>query len=98
MNSASEHDVQLQRVDHSGLRKAEAGRCDPKALLADELVIEPITEVVNRRSESDRRERSERRRSAKGLFEFRARREKISEDRRREERRTFGKFKLAFWR
>ena len=55
------------------------------------------SEEDNRRSESDRRE-EDRRRSAKGLFELRARRDRIVEDRRQLERRSTSRFRLAFWR
>lgn len=60
-------------------------------------VQEPDTgpEEDNRRS-SERRG-DDRRRSAKGLFELRARRDRIVEDRRRNERRAT-RFRLAFWR
>lgn len=50
-----------------------------------------------RRSEGDRRA-EDRRRSAKGLFEMRARRDRIVEDRRQKNRRGGSRFKLAFWR
>jgi hypothetical protein len=51
----------------------------------------------NRRTESDRRAQ-DRRRSAKGLFELRARRDRIVADRRGTERRTVSRWRLAFWR
>ena len=51
----------------------------------------------NRRRDSDRRA-EDRRRSAKGLFELRARRDRVVEDRRQLERRAMGRFRLAFWR
>ncbi len=50
----------------------------------------------NRRS-SERRQPAERRRSARGLFELRARRDRIVEDRRQTERRA-SPWRLAFWR
>lgn len=51
----------------------------------------------NRRSESDRRA-EDRRRSAQGLFELRARRDRVVEDRRRIDRRDGPRWRLAFWR
>jgi hypothetical protein len=51
----------------------------------------------NRRGDGDRRA-EDRRRSAKGLFELRARRDRVVEDRRQLERRSAGRFRLAFWR
>ena len=50
----------------------------------------------NRRA-SERRMPKERRRSARGLFELRARRDRIVEDRRQADRRGTG-WRLAFWR
>ncbi len=56
------------------------------------------SEDKNRRSEGDRRA-EDRRRSAKGLFEVRARRDRIVEDRRQLKRRFESRFfRLAFWR
>ena len=52
----------------------------------------------DRRAEEDRRRPRERRRSAKGLFELRARRDRVVEDRRQADRRSGPRFKLAFWR
>ena len=54
----------------------------------------------SRRSGNDRRASDERRRSAKGLFELRARREGMTSDRRQGERRgaPAGRSWLAFWR
>ena len=57
-----------------------------------------MTETENRRSEQDRRNSQDRRRSAKGLFELRARRDRVASDRRQTERRTEPKFRFAFWR
>jgi hypothetical protein len=54
-------------------------------------------EADNRRADGDRRA-EDRRRSAKGLFELRARRDRIVEDRRQLKRRTPNRFRLAFWR
>ena len=59
-------------------------------------------EQAGRRSGDDRRAASERRRSARGLFEVRARREGVVSDRRRHdrrdpERRTLRSW-LTFWR
>ncbi|XOV83896.1 MAG: hypothetical protein ACFHXK_02030 [bacterium] len=51
----------------------------------------------NRRSESDRRA-EDRRRSAQGLFELRARRDRVVEDRRRTDRRDGPRWRFAFWR
>jgi hypothetical protein len=61
------------------------------------------TQVLNseKRADGDRRDRSERRRSAKGLFELRARRAKAASDRRQTERRGSegaGRSWFAFWR
>ena len=50
-----------------------------------------------RRSESDRRA-EDRRRSAQGLFELRARRDRVVEDRRRTNRRDGPRWRFAFWR
>jgi len=52
----------------------------------------------NRRQSEDRRARPERRRSALGLFELRAKRDKIVEDRRQTQRRAGSRFRFAFWR
>jgi hypothetical protein len=54
-------------------------------------------EADKRRADGDRRA-EDRRRSAKGLFELRARRDRIVEDRRQLKRRTPSRFRLAFWR
>jgi len=51
----------------------------------------------NRRSDGDRRA-EDRRRSARGLFELRARRDRLVNDRRQTERRSPARFRLAFWR
>lgn len=58
---------------------------------------EESTDTENRRADGDRRE-EDRRRSAQGLFELRARRDRIVEDRRRAKRRTESRFRFAFWR
>lgn len=61
---------------------------------------DPSTDMVeadNRRADGDRRA-EDRRRSARGLFELRARRDRIVEDRRQLKRRTRFRFRLAFWR
>ena len=57
-----------------------------------------VESAEERRAEADRRRPRERRRSAKGLFELRARRDRIVEDRRQADRRGGPRFKLAFWR
>ncbi len=57
-----------------------------------------VDESESRRSGDDRRD-DERRRSAKGLFEVRARRQGITTDRRQSERREDApRSWLAFWR
>ncbi|TDJ26644.1 MAG: hypothetical protein E2O59_09640 [Gammaproteobacteria bacterium] len=57
-----------------------------------------VDESDSRRSGDDRRD-DERRRSAKGLFEVRARRQGITTDRRQSERREdAGRSRFAFWR
>ncbi len=57
-----------------------------------------VDESESRRSGDDRRD-DERRRSAKGLFEVRARRQGITTDRRQSERREdAGRSRFAFWR
>ncbi|MEM7098807.1 MAG: hypothetical protein AAF541_11155 [Pseudomonadota bacterium] len=61
----------------------------------DELVVSTATAQDKRTAASDRR-MTDRRRSARGLFEILARREQG--DRRQLERRGTRKFKLAFWR
>lgn len=66
--------------------------------LAAQLSDDAAGEQANRRSEDDRRSASERRRSARGLFELRARRDRVVEDRRQLERRHTSRFRLAFWR
>jgi hypothetical protein len=58
---------------------------------------EPDFDRDNRRSVEDRRT-EDRRRSAKGLFEMRARRERIAADRRQRQRRSASRFRLLFWR
>ena len=61
---------------------------------------DPSTDMVeadNRRADGDRRA-EDRRRSARGLFELRAKRDRIVEDRRQLKRRTRYRFRLAFWR
>lgn len=56
-------------------------------------------EAENRRlEEEDRRDAEDRRRSAKGYFELRARRDRVTSDRRRTQRRGESRFRLAFWR
>ncbi len=55
------------------------------------------SEDDNRRGNADRRG-PDRRRSAKGLFELRARRDRVVADRRQLDRRSPGRFRLAFWR
>lgn len=55
-------------------------------------------ESENRRNEEDRRASEDRRRSSRGLFELRARRDRISTDRRQTERRSEGRSLLTFWR
>ena len=58
----------------------------------------PVDESESRRAGDDRRD-DERRRSAKGLFEVRARREGIAADRRQSNRREdAGRSRFAFWR
>jgi len=54
-------------------------------------------EKDNRRAERDRRA-EDRRRSARGLFEVRARRDRSVTDRRQTDRRSPARFRLAFWR
>lgn len=54
-------------------------------------------EADKRLADGDRRA-EDRRRSAKGLFELRAKRDRIVEDRRQQKRRTHSRFRLAFWR
>ena len=57
-----------------------------------------VDESESRRSGDDRRD-DERRRSAKGLFEVRARRQGITTDRRQSERREdAARSRFAFWR
>ena len=58
-------------------------------------IPEPSLDEANRRAVDDRRS-NDRRRSARGLFEFRARRDNV--DRRQEQRRSGSRFRLAFWR
>ena len=58
-------------------------------------IPEPNFDEQNRRGVDDRRS-NDRRRSARGLFEFRARRDNV--DRRQEQRRAGARFRLAFWR
>ncbi len=67
----------------------------PDKLLASVHIDKPDED--NRRSESDRRA-EDRRRSAQGLFELRARRDRVVEDRRRTDRRDGPRWRLAFWR
>jgi len=59
-----------------------------------------LAELESRRTGDDRRAAVERRRSAKGLFELRAKREGIAFDRRQNERRDErgGRTWFAFWR
>ncbi|MCZ6618267.1 MAG: hypothetical protein O7E57_09045 [Gammaproteobacteria bacterium] len=58
----------------------------------------PVDESESRRTGDDRRD-DERRRSAKGLFEVRARRQGIATDRRQSNRREdAGRLRFAFWR
>ena len=64
---------------------------------SEQASLEQESDTDNRRSDGDRRE-EDRRRSAQGLFELRARRDRIVEDRRRAKRRTEPRFRLAFWR
>jgi len=52
----------------------------------------------DKRIGDDDRRAEDRRRSAKGLFEKRARRDRIVEDRRQKTRRGIGRFRFAFWR
>lgn len=72
---------------------ADALDQDTDAPVVSEMDIGPITE--KRVADADRRS-ADRRRSARGLFEIRARRERV--DRRRIERRGGRRFRLAFWR
>ena len=73
------------------------GDLDSDASLDESLEIGPIAEGLNRRAENNDRRSSDRRRSTRGLFEFRARKEGV--DRRQSfERRGSGRFRLAFWR
>ena len=67
----------------------------PDKSLSSALIDEP--DENKRRSESDRRA-EDRRRSARGLFELRARRDRFVEDRRRTDRRDGPRWRLAFWR
>lgn len=60
-------------------------------------VLNDESDEDKRRSESDRRA-EDRRRSAQGLFELRARRDRVVEDRRRTDRRDGPRWRLAFWR
>ena len=64
------------------------------------LQAEAVTEDETRRSGSDRRAEDERRRSSKGLFELRARREGMKADRRQKDRRDSASVWswFAFWR
>lgn len=57
-----------------------------------------VAQDETRRSGSDRRAEDERRRSSKGLFELRARREGMTADRRQKDRRGPARSWLAFWR
>jgi hypothetical protein len=58
-----------------------------------------VAPLEGRRSGTDRREDMDRRRSAKGLLEMRARREGITSDRRRGERRSLAaRSWMRFWR
>jgi hypothetical protein len=59
-----------------------------------------VSESESRGRGDDRRAEAERRRSALGLFEVRAKREGISSDRRQSERRDEqgGRSWLSFWR
>ena len=60
---------------------------------------ENTIEAENRRlEEEDRRKAEDRRRSAKGFFELRARRDRVTSDRRQTKRRGESRFRLAFWR
>ena len=54
-------------------------------------------ESDKRHASGDRRA-EDRRRSARGLFELRARKDRIVEDRRQTTRRGIGRFRFAFWR
>ena len=54
--------------------------------------------AAERRAEQDRRRPQDRRRSARGLFELRARRDRVVEDRRRSDRRNGPRFRFAFWK
>ena len=60
----------------------------------------PQVPYDEKRSEGDRRGSNERRRSAKGLFELRARRDRVSTDRRQTDRRGENTRRswFAFWR
>ena len=58
---------------------------------------EPDCSGENRRSTQDRRA-EDRRRSTRGLFEVRARRDRVVADRRQHERRADSRLKLLFWR
>jgi len=58
----------------------------------------PEVDTSGRRSGDDRRDESDRRRSAKGLFELRARRESLAGERRQRDRRDSSWAWLAFWR
>ena len=79
-----------EKVDAKQDQAGDANQTD-----SGDMTIEPIPEANNRRREADRRA-NDRRRSARGLFEFRARRDGV--DRRQLERRARSRFRLAFWR
>ena len=52
----------------------------------------------DKRNASGDRRAEDRRRSALGLFELRARKDRIVEDRRQKNRRGTSRFRFAFWR
>ena len=58
---------------------------------------EPDSSGENRRSTQDRRA-EDRRRSTRGLFEVRARRDRVVGDRRQRQRRSVSRLKFSFWR
>ncbi|MEM9622949.1 MAG: hypothetical protein AAF993_14960 [Pseudomonadota bacterium] len=91
-----EHSEMSEGNDKSGEHSVSQRR--PPLSNTDTRVDTGGDDQVNRRSADDRRATVDRRRSARGLFELRARRDRIVEDRRQLERRDSGRFRLAFWR
>lgn len=75
--------------------KSNDGHARENRESVDEEVLNDESE--DRRTDSDRRG-TDRRRSARGLFELRARRDRVVEDRRQLERRSPARARFAFWR